>query len=89
MSEVIFNGTAGRIEGRYHHTKLKDAPIALILHPRSHPQYTGSMNNKVVYTFYRSFANLGFNTLRFNFRGVGRSEGTHDSGEGELKGYDR
>lgn len=85
MSEVIFNGTAGRIEGRYHHTKLKDAPIAIILHPRSYPQCIGNMNNKVVYTLYRSFANLGFNTLRFNFRGVGRSEGTYDGGEGELK----
>lgn len=85
MSEVIFNGTAGRIEGRYHHTKLKDAPIALVLHPRSHPQCTGTMNNKVVYTLYRSFVNFGFNTLRFNFRGVGRSEGTYDSGGGELR----
>lgn len=43
------------------------------------------MNNKVVYTLYRSFTYLGFNTLRFNFRGVGRSEGTYDNGEGELK----
>ena len=86
MSEVIFNGTAGRIEGRYHHTKLKkDAPIALVLHPRSHPQCAGTMNNKVVYALYRSYVNLGFNTLRFNFRGVGQSEGTFDSGEGELK----
>ena len=42
------------------------------------------MSNKVVYTLYRSFANFGFNTLRFNFRGAGQSEGTYDNGEGEL-----
>lgn len=82
MAEVIFNGAAGRIEGRYHQTHRDDAPIALILHP--HPQFGGTMNNKVVYALYRSFADRGFNTLRFNFRGVGRSEGIYDNGEGEL-----
>ncbi|MBX9787115.1 MAG: alpha/beta hydrolase [Alphaproteobacteria bacterium] len=85
MSNVTFFGAAGRIEGRYHHTNQKNAPIALILHPRSYPQTKGTMNNKVVCALYRSFADLGFNTLRFNFRGAGRSEGTYDNGEGELK----
>lgn len=82
MSEIIFNGSAGRIEGRYHQTHKDGAPIAIVLHP--HPQFGGTMNNKVVYALYRSFAERGFNTLRFNFRGVGRSEGTYDNGEGEL-----
>jgi alpha/beta superfamily hydrolase len=82
VSEVIFNGAAGRLEGRYHHTQRKGAPIAIILHPD--PQFGGTMNNKVVYALYRSFSDRGFNTLRFNFRGVGRSEGTYDNGEGEL-----
>lgn len=82
MAEVIFNGAAGRIEGRYHQNQRKDAPIALVLHPN--PQYGGTMNNKVVYALYRTFADLGFTTLRFNFRGVGRSEGGFDNGEGEL-----
>lgn len=82
MSEVIFNGSAGRIEGRYHQTHREGAPIAVVLHP--HPQFGGTMNNKVVYALYRSFVDQGFNTLRFNFRGVGRSEGTYDNGEGEL-----
>jgi len=82
VSEVIFNGSAGRIEGRYHQTRQDGAPIAVILHP--HPQFGGTMNNKVVYALYRSFVARGFNTLRFNFRGVGRSEGTYDLGEGEL-----
>lgn len=82
MPEVIFNGSAGRIEGRYQPSNDKDAPIALILHP--HPKHGGTMNNKVVYALYRSFVEQGFSTLRFNFRGVGRSEGSYDNGEGEL-----
>jgi len=85
VPEVTFNGVAGRIEGRYHHTGQKGAPIALILHSRSYPHCKGTMDNKVVYTLHHSFATLGFNTLRFNFRGVSRSEGTYDGGEGELK----
>jgi alpha/beta superfamily hydrolase len=82
MPEVIFNGSAGRIEGRYQPSNQKEAPIALILHP--HPKHGGTMNNKVVYALYRSFVEQGFSTLRFNFRGVGRSEGSYDGGEGEL-----
>jgi len=82
MPEVIFNGSAGRIEGRYQASKIKDAPIALVLHP--HPKHGGTMNSKVVYALYRSFVEQGFSTLRFNYRGVGRSEGSYDNGEGEL-----
>ncbi len=82
MPEVIFTGSAGRIEGRYHSSKIKNAPIALVLHP--HPKHGGTMNNKVVYALYRCFVEQGFSVLRFNFRGVGRSEGSYDNGEGEL-----
>jgi len=82
MPEVIFNGPDGRIEGRYNHSKLPNAPLALLLHP--HPQYGGTMNNKVIYNLYQSFVRRGFSTLRFNFRGVGRSQGSFDRGEGEL-----
>tara|TARA_R110000787_G_scaffold23762_3_gene67692 strand:+ start:94612 stop:95247 length:636 start_codon:yes stop_codon:yes gene_type:complete len=82
MPDVIFNGPEGRLEGRYQHAKKDDAPVALILHP--HPQHGGTMNNKVVYSLYHSFARRGFSTLRFNFRGVGRSQGEFDSGLGEL-----
>src|SRR5215472_9714178 len=48
------------------------------------PQHGGTMNNKVVYTLYQCFVRHGFSTLRFNFRGVGRSQGSFDRGEGEL-----
>ncbi len=82
MAEVLFNGHAGRIEGRYHQSNRPGAPIALILHP--HPQYGGTMSNKVVYTLYSCFKDLGFSVLRFNFRGVGRSQGQFEDGPGEL-----
>lgn len=82
MPEVIFNGPEGRLEGRYHHSKRPGAPIALILHP--HPQFGGTMNNKVVYAMYKAFVKRGFSTLRFNFRGVGRSQSTFDNGQGEM-----
>ncbi len=82
MPELIINGPAGRIEARYHHEPKSDSPIALILHP--HPQFGGTMNNQVVYSLYHTFAARGFSVLRFNFRGVGRSQGFWDGGPGEL-----
>ncbi len=82
MPEVILNGPEGRIEGRYHHSNKKNAPAAVVLHP--HPQHGGTMNNKVVYTLYKTFVDNGFSVLRINFRGVGRSQGSFDNGIGEL-----
>ncbi|WGF89008.1 alpha/beta hydrolase [Marinivivus vitaminiproducens] len=83
MPEVIFNGPDGRLEGRYQHGKGTNPPLALILHP--HPLQGGSMNNRVVYTMFHTFAKRGFSVLRFNFRGVGRSQGVFDQGQGELR----
>ena len=82
MPEVHFNGPDGRLEGRYHASSKNNAPIAIVLHP--HPQHGGTMNNKIVYTVYNSFAERGFTVMRFNFRGVGKSEGEFDHGIGEL-----
>ena len=82
MPEVIFPGPEGRLEGRYHPQREKDAPIAIVLHP--HPQFGGTMNNKGVYTLLYAFYNMGFSVLRFNLRGVGRSQGEYDQGVGEL-----
>ena len=82
MPDVIINGPEGRIEGRYHHARGGTAPMALVLHP--HPLHGGTMNNKVVFTLYQTFMRRGFSTLRFNFRGVGRSQGKYDRGEGEM-----
>jgi uncharacterized protein len=83
MPEVIFNGADGRLEGRYHHGKSVSAPLAVILHP--HPLHGGTMNNKIVYDLFHVFARRGFSVLRFNFRGVGRSQGGFDHGQGELR----
>lgn len=82
MPEIIFNGPEGRLEGRYLPGSTTKSPMALILHPQ--PQHGGTMNNKVVYNLYHIFARRGFSVLRFNFRGVGRSEGEFDDGLGEL-----
>lgn len=83
MPKVVIPGPAGRIEAMYKHDNPRTAPIALMLHP--HPVYGGTMNNKVVYSMYHTFADAGFNVLRFNFRGVGASQGEYDRGEGELE----
>lgn len=82
MPEVIINGSAGRIEGRYHQNPNPKAPVALVLHP--HPLHGGTMNNKVTYALYKTFADNGFSVLRINFRGVGKSQGKFDNGVGEL-----
>lgn len=76
-------GPAGRLEGVLH---LPDAPpraFAIVAHPL--PTMGGTMENKVVTTLAKAFAELGFAALRFNFRGVGNSEGEFDSGNGEVE----
>ena len=82
MAEVFFNGPAGRIEGKIAESHNPKAPIALVLHP--HPQYGGTMNNKVVYNIYKTLFENDFTVLRINFRGVGRSVGEYDGGVGEM-----
>jgi alpha/beta superfamily hydrolase len=82
MPEVMFAGPDGRLEGRYHHAKKPNAPVVLLLHP--HPLHGGTMNNRVVHALYQRFQAMGFSVLRFNFRGVGRSQGRYDGGVGEI-----
>ncbi len=82
MPEVIFAGPEGRLEGRYQRGRGENPPLALVLHP--HPLFGGSMNNRAVYELYNMFLRRGFSVLRFNFRGVGRSVGEYDQGQGEL-----
>ena len=75
-------GPAGAIEA------LRDAPegasrgVAVIAHP--HPLFGGTMDNKVVQTLARAFAQSGWTAVRFNFRGVGATAGQHDEGRGET-----
>jgi alpha/beta superfamily hydrolase len=80
MVEITFSGPEGRIEGRYHSGGSNVA--ALVLHP--HPLHGGTMNNKVLYRLYQSFAKFDVSVLRINFRGVGRSVGQFGNGIGEL-----
>ena len=82
ISEVFIPGPAGRLEGKYFKSKKKTSPIALILHP--HPEYGGTMNNKVVVETFNVFKDNNFSVCRVNFRGVGRSDGRFDNGQGEL-----
>lgn len=83
MSEVFFNGPAGRIEARLHKSENPRAPLALVLHPE--PTLGGTLNNRVTYAIFQAFVNMGFTVLRFNFRGVGKSQGAVDgTGVGEL-----
>ena len=82
MGELIISGPAGRIEARYAQAPGENPPIALILHP--HPKAGGTMQDPVTITLFEMFAAHGFSTMRFNFRGVGRSQGQFDAGVAEL-----
>ncbi|MBG9388735.1 alpha/beta hydrolase [Caenimonas aquaedulcis] len=79
------DGAVGAIEA-LRDEPLSDAPpkgTAVIAHP--HPLFGGTMENKVVQTIARAFVQSGWVALRFNFRGVGASEGVHDDGVGETQ----
>jgi len=80
--EIFIPGPSGRIQAKYFKNKQQGAPVALILQP--HPQYGGTMNNKVVVDTFQTFMENNFSVCRFNFRGVGKSEGDFDNGQGEL-----
>lgn len=82
MPEILINGPEGRIESRYTHNNRTDSPAVLVLH--AHPGHGGNMNNFLSLKLHKNFSDLGFSTLRFNFRGVGKSDGEHDGSEGEL-----
>jgi alpha/beta superfamily hydrolase len=82
MPDVIIPGPAGRLEGKYSPSKTAGAPVALILH--AHPRGGGHMETPVSAMLYDQFKSRGFSTVRFNFRGVGRSQGSYDQGLGEL-----
>ena len=80
--EIFIPGPAGRLEAKYFKSQKITSPIALVLQP--HPQYGGTMNNKVVVDTFHAFMDNGFSVCRVNFRGVGKSDGEFDNGQGEL-----
>jgi hypothetical protein len=87
MAEVFHRslflaGPAGRLEALLWTTPVDEPPLAAVLcHP--HPLFGGTMHNKVVYQAAKALRQFGIPVLRFNFRGVGLSEGVHDKGRGE------
>jgi len=82
LNKVSFAGAAGQIEGVVQLPDGKPEAIAVVAHPL--PTMGGTMDNKVVSTLAKAFVESGFSTLRFNFRGVGDSDGNFDQGNGET-----
>lgn len=72
----------GRLEAIYRPKSEQAERVALVLHP--HPMHGGTMHNKVVFRAAKALGEVGFETLRFNFRGVGASTGEYDEGKGEC-----
>jgi uncharacterized protein len=82
----LIDGPVGRIELALDWPLAGPATgVACIGHP--HPLYGGTMENKVAATIARTFATLGWLAIRFNFRGAGESEGSHDHGQGETADF--
>ncbi len=72
----------GQLEAIYRPRRDDAESIALLLHP--HPQHGGTMHNKVIYRSAKALEDEGYETLRFNYRGVGDSSGSYDDGRGET-----
>jgi len=80
---LFLKGPAGRLEAMlWSSIRAGPALAAVVCHP--HPLYGGTMHNKVVFRVAKTLHGLGLPVLRFNFRGAGLSEGTHDEGQGET-----
>jgi uncharacterized protein len=80
---ISVDGGAGRIETVIDSPQGEPRGVALVAHP--HPLYGGTLDNKVVQTLAGTFVELGYVSLRPNFRGVGGSGGVHDEGRGETE----
>ncbi|MES2977410.1 MAG: alpha/beta fold hydrolase [Pseudomonadota bacterium] len=81
--KLTLPGPAGLIEIARDAASGPNRGIAVIAHP--HPLFGGTLDNKVVQTLARAFTQCGWTAVRFNFRGVGTSQGEHDEGRGELE----
>ena len=80
--EIFIAGPSGRLQAIYYKNKKQGSPVAIVLQP--HPQYGGTMNNRIVFETYNCFYKNGFSIIRINFRGVEKSDGIFDNGQGEL-----
>jgi uncharacterized protein len=82
IESLFIPGPVGRLEALLNHGAPDATHAALMCHP--HPLFGGTMHNKVVFHAMKALNRFGFPVLRFNFRGAGLSEGTHDEGRGEA-----
>lgn len=81
---ISIPGAVGRLDGLMDFTEDESSQyITICCHP--HPQHQGTMTNKVIHTAARTLAGLGVTSIRFNFRGVGESEGAYAEGIGEQE----
>jgi uncharacterized protein len=80
-------GPAGRLESILDEPDGTSTPRAAVVFAHPHPQFGGTMHTKAVYQGAKALARIGCAVLRFNFRGVGRSEGAFDKGEGEVEDF--
>src|SRR5579872_6211226 len=78
----MLDGPAGQLEALLNSGAANATYAALVCHP--HPQFGGTMHNKVVFHAMKALNSFGFPVLRFNFRGTGLSHGEHDHGRGEI-----
>jgi alpha/beta superfamily hydrolase len=83
IQSLFLEGPAGRLEALLNQGAPAATHAALVCHP--HPMFGGTMHNKVVFHAMKALSGFGFPVLRFNFRGAGLSEGTHDEGRGEVE----
>jgi uncharacterized protein len=82
IRSLFIDGPAGRLEALLNAGAPEATHAALVCHP--HPVFGGTLHNKVVFHAMKALSGFGFPVLRFNFRGAGLSEGTHDHGIGEM-----
>src|SRR3954454_14860336 len=83
IQSFFLNGPAGKLEALLNAGKDDAKFAAVVAHP--HPLFGGTMHNKVVYHAAKALNTFGFPVLRFNFRGAGLSEGSHEQGKGEVE----
>jgi alpha/beta superfamily hydrolase len=84
MENLFITGPAGRLQAVLESPRAGETTGGVVIcHP--HPEHGGTMQNKVAHTLARAFLARGLPALRFNFRGVGESDGTFDEGEGEVQ----
>jgi alpha/beta superfamily hydrolase len=85
VEPLSLTGSAGRLEAVVEVPETAGTPAAFVVVCHPHPLHAGTMNNKVVTTLARAAHEIGVPTIRFNFRGVGASEGSFDEGRGETE----